>query len=463
MKFTGKEIISLVSICIGSFLIILDTNIVNIIIPPLRKQLDLTISQTSWVVNSYVLAFASLLLLFARLSKRIGAKNAFILGITIFMVGSLFCGLSETYYELLVSRIIQGMGAALFAPVATTLLSSTVTEQKKRVIAFGIWSGTSGIGFAFSPMIGGLLNEVWGWKSIFFINLPFTVIVIATAFTAIKDIKKEKVSIFIKEQITVVLLIFTFVYITHEYKMINQSPLLFLTGFLLLLSFGWNYSKKFTQDLTHVVQRQMFSKLNISSLINGVTYNFSIYGIMYFISIYYQESLHLSSLETGIEFLPLTLSAMLISSFLSPVLVNKFGETLTQELCLFAIISGSLILFVYFTILKVPVLLLTSFILLGFSGAIAPVLINAAFLATDKIYHNEMSSLVNLSRQMGSILSVMTVSIMLDFFLKETVIQYFLLCTIILSVIAYLYLSWANKFWIQSFLCIDKKDRIHTQ
>ncbi|RAS75639.1 MFS transporter [Priestia endophytica] len=463
MKFTRKEIISLVSICIGSFLIILDTNIVNIIIPPLRKQLDLTISQTSWLVNSYVLAFASLLLLFARLSKRIGAKNAFVSGITIFMIGSLFCGLSETYYELLVSRIIQGIGAALFAPIATTLLSSTVTEPKKRAIAFGIWSGTSGIGFAFSPMIGGLLNEVWGWQSIFFINLPFTLIVIVTAFMAIKDIKKENISIFIKEQITVVLLIFTFVYVTHEYKMINQSPLLFIIGFLILLTFGWNYSKKFKQDLTHVVQRQMFSKLNISSLINGFTYNFSIYGIMYFISLYYQESLHLSSLETGIEFLPLTLSAMLISSFLSPVLVNKFGKTLTQELCLFAIISGSIILFVYFTISKVPVLIPASFILLGFSGAIAPVLINAAFLATDKIYHNEMSSLVNLARQMGSILSVMTVSIMLDLFLRETVIQYFLLCTIILSAIAYIYLSWANKCGIQSFSCIDKKDRIHTQ
>ncbi len=75
MRFTRQEIISLIGICIGSFLIILDTNIVNIIIPELRKQLDLTISQTSWVLNSYVLAFASLILLFAKFSKRIGAKK----------------------------------------------------------------------------------------------------------------------------------------------------------------------------------------------------------------------------------------------------------------------------------------------------------------------------------------------------------------------------------------------------
>src|SRR5690625_4640652 len=149
MKYTRQEMISLASICIGTFLIILDTNIVNIIIPDLRMQLDLTISQASWVVNSYVLAFASLILFFARFSKRMGAKNAFITGIAIFMIGSLFCGLSETYGELVISRVIQGIGAALFAPIATKLLSSTMKEPQKRAIAFGIWSGTSGIGLAF--------------------------------------------------------------------------------------------------------------------------------------------------------------------------------------------------------------------------------------------------------------------------------------------------------------------------
>jgi DHA2 family methylenomycin A resistance protein-like MFS transporter len=236
-----------------------------------------------------------------------------------------------------------------------------------------------------------------------------------------------------------------------------------MTGFLMLLFLGWNYGKKFKQNLTHVVQRQMFSRLNISSLINGFTYNFSIYGIIYFISIYYQENLHLSSLETGIKFLPLTLSAMLLSSFLSPILVNKFGKTLTQQLCLFAIISGSIILLVYFSITKVPPLIPASFILLGFSGAIAPVLMNAAFLATDEMYHNEISSLVNLARQMGSILSVMIVSIMLELLPKEIVIQYFLLCTIIIPILAYTYLSWANSFSIKSFRYSNKKDSTHHQ
>jgi DHA2 family methylenomycin A resistance protein-like MFS transporter len=457
MRFTRQEIISLLSICIGSFLIILDSNIVNIIIPDLREQLNLTISQSSWIVNSYVLAFASLILFFARWSKRIGAKNAFIAGITVFMVGSLFCGLSESYTNLLVSRIIQGIGAALFAPIATKLLSSIIIEPQKRAIAFGIWSGTSGIGFAFSPLVGGFLNELWGWQSIFFINIPFVVIVIITAFIAIKDVNKEDVSLFLKEQIMVVFFIVTFVYVTHEYKIIDQSPLLLTVGSFMFLFFGWKYSLKFLQGQTNVISRQMFTKLNISNLINGFTYNFSIYGIMYFLSLYFQENLHLSSFETGIKFLPLTLSGMLISSFLSPILVNKLGKTFTQQLCLLAIIAGSILLFIYFIISAVPIFIAISFILLGSSGAIAPVLMNAAFLATNKIYHNEISSLINLVRQMGSILSVMTVSILLDLFAKETTILYFLLVTIVVPIMAYIYSSWANKPEIQSYPCITKR------
>lgn len=462
MKYSQQKLISLVSICIGTFLIILDTNIVNILIPELRREMDLTISQTSWIVNSYVLAFASLILLFARISKRIGAKNAFIFGITIFMIGSILCGLSDVYVELVIARIIQGIGAALFAPIATKLLSSTVTEPKKRAIAFGVWSGTSGMAFAFSPMVGGFLNELWGWQSVFLINIPFSLIVILTASIAIKDVKKEQTSLFMKEQIMIVLLMLTFVYITHEYKRMYETPFLLIAGILLLLILGSIYSRKFQQNLTHVIQRQMFSRLNISSLLNGFTYNFSIYGIMYFLSIYFQDNLYLSSLETGIKFLPLTVSAMLISSFLSLILVNRIGQTFTQQLCLFAIICGSSILCIYFGISGVPSFILISFILLGFSGAIAPVLMNTAFLTTSKMYHNEISSLVNLLRQMGSIIGIMIVSIMLHFFESKIAILYFLLLTMLSSSIAYLYLVWAHKMEERSFKCNDKITGSHT-
>lgn len=446
MRFTKQEILSCISICIGSFLIILDTNIVNIIIPDLKEDLGLTISQTSWAVNSYVLAFASLILLFARVSKRMGAKTAFVLGIVVFMIGSLFCGLSESYPELLVHRVIQGIGAALFAPVATSLLSLTVTEPRKRAVVFGIWSGTSGLGFAFSPIVGGFLNEVWGWQSIFFINIPFTLIVAALGIIGIKDIKKMKVPVYLKEQSLVFVIILSFVFMTHEYEMLFQRSLLLticLMAALLVLLFI--YGKRIRGNLTHVLQRNMFVKLNVSSLINGFTYNFSIYGIMYFLSIYFQDSLHLTSLEAGIKFLPLTLSGMLLSSFLSPILVDKLGTTVTQQLCLLAIMIGSIPLVVYFSAVESPILISISFITLGFSGSIAPVLMNAAFLSTKEEYHNEISSLVNLMRQLGSILGVMIVSILIDITSGKTAILYFLLLTVAIPALSYWCIDWASK------------------
>lgn len=106
----------------------------------------------------------------------------------------------------------------------------------------------------------------------------------------------------------------------------------------------------------------------------------------FFLSIYFQENLHLSSLDTGIKFLPLTITEMLLSLFLSPVLVNKFGQAITQQMCLFAIVAGSALLSFYFLITPIPYLIPVSFFFLGFSGSIAPVLTSVAFVATKEEY-----------------------------------------------------------------------------
>lgn len=256
-----------------------------------------------------------------------------------------------------------------------------------------------------------------------------------------------------KEQIAVVLLIFTFVFITHEYKSILESPLFPTMCIIVLLVVGFIYARKFKLNQTHVVSSPMFSRSNFGTLINGFTYNFSIYGIMYFHSIYFQESLHLSSLETGIKFLPLTISAMLISSFMSPFLVAKLGKAVTQQLCLSSIITGSSLLLILFGIAAVPGIVAVSFVILGFSGAIAPVLMNAAFSSTKEIYHNEISSLVNLARQMGSISGVVIVSILLDLFVNVMAIMFFLPLTMLISFIAYKYTVWNQKSETGSLDC----------
>lgn len=449
IRYSSQEIISLVSICVGSFLIILDTNIVNIIIPDLRSDLSLTVQETSWVINSYVLAFASLILFFARVSKRIGAKNAFLAGITIFMIGSFFCGISSTYEELLLSRILQGVGAALFAPIATTLLSSTVIEPRKRALSFGIWSGTSGLGFAFSPILGGFLNELWGWQSIFLINIPFTGLVIVTALIAIKENRRIKVPMILKEQLIVFTLIILFVYYTHEYKLVQREELIFFIGISLFLTLGFRYILKFKKNSTFLLPKEMFTKLNVVSLANGFTYNFSIYGIMFFLSIYFQENLHLSSLDTGIKFLPLTITGMLLSLFLSPVLVNKFGQAITQQMCLFAIVAGSALLFFYFLVTPILYLIPVSFFFLGFSGSIAPVLTSVAFVATKEEYQKEISSILNLIRQLGSIVGVTAVSILLNLTGKEAAILYYLSFTTLIAFASYMHMIRAQKREVQ--------------
>lgn len=165
----------------------------------------------------------------------------------------------------------------------------------------------------------------------------------------------------------------------------DQEELIFFIGISLFLSLGFRYILKFKKNTTFLLPKEMFTQLNVVSLANGFTYNFSIYGII-FLSIYFQENLHLSSLDTGIKFLPLTITEMLLSLFLSPVLVNKFGQAITQQMCLFAIVAGSALLSFYFLITPIPYLIPVSFFFLGFSGSIAPVLTSVAFVATKEEY-----------------------------------------------------------------------------
>ncbi|WP_336164855.1 MFS transporter [Enterococcus faecalis] len=224
----------------------------------------------------------------------------------------------------------------------------------------------------------------------------------------------------------------------------DQEELIFFIGISLFLSLGFRYILKFKKNTTFLLPKEMFTQLNVVSLANGFTYNFSIYGII-FLSIYFQENLHLSSLDTGIKFLPLTITGMLLSLFLSPVLVNKFGQAITQQMCLFAIVAGSALLSFYFLITPIPYLIPVSFFFLGFSGSIAPVLTSVAFVATKEEYQKEISSILNLIRQLGSIVGVTAVSILLNLTGKESAILYYLSFTTLIAFASYVHMIRAQR------------------
>ncbi len=162
----------LVAICLGYFMVILDTMVVNVALPALSRGLHASTSGLQWVVDAYSLVFAALLLSGGALADRRGAKAVFQAGIAIFALSSLACGLAPSTTVLVAARCTQGVGAALCVPASLSLLQAAYPDQAARRRAFGIWGAVAGIAAGAGPVVGGALVSGLGWRAVFSVNVP---------------------------------------------------------------------------------------------------------------------------------------------------------------------------------------------------------------------------------------------------------------------------------------------------
>jgi EmrB/QacA subfamily drug resistance transporter len=170
---------TLAVLCLSLLMAVLDTTIVNVALPTLDQALGASASGLEWIVDSYTLAFAGLLLLGGALGDRYGRHRALRAGLLTFAAGSLAAALSSDAGELIAARALMGAGAALLMPATLSILSSVFPDPRERAKAIGFWSAVSGLGVALGPTLGGLLLEHFGWSSIFLINVPLVAFAIA--------------------------------------------------------------------------------------------------------------------------------------------------------------------------------------------------------------------------------------------------------------------------------------------
>jgi MFS family permease len=160
-------------------LVVLDASIVNIALPSLGSELQLSTYTLSWVITAYVLPFGGLLLLGGRLSDRFGHRKLFMAGVAGFAFASAVAGLATSGTWLLTARAVQGASAALLAPAALALVTKLFADPRDRAKALGIWGAVAGIGSAAGVLLGGVLTSSFGWSSVFYVNVPVSILVIA--------------------------------------------------------------------------------------------------------------------------------------------------------------------------------------------------------------------------------------------------------------------------------------------
>src|ERR1700690_206559 len=177
----------LLTVIIGTFLGRLDQTIVNLALPKIINDFSITVSAAGWIATAYILANAVFVPIWGKLGDTIGRKKVYILGFSIFILGSLLAGLAWNLPSLIVFRIIQAIAGSADYPTAMAILAVTFKETKERAQALGIWSSSFAAAAVFGPLIGGPLIDNFGWRSIFLLNLPVGLIGLAMALLFVKE------------------------------------------------------------------------------------------------------------------------------------------------------------------------------------------------------------------------------------------------------------------------------------
>ncbi len=172
-ELTHRRRMLVLAICCMSLLIVsIDNTILNVALPAMQRDLHASTSGLQWAIDAYTLVLAALLMLAGSTADRIGRKRVFMTGLVVFTLGSLLCSLAPDLTSLVVFRMIQAVGGSMLNPVAMSIITNTFTDPRERARAIGVWGAVVGISMAAGPLVGGLLVESVGWRSIFWVNLP---------------------------------------------------------------------------------------------------------------------------------------------------------------------------------------------------------------------------------------------------------------------------------------------------
>ena len=315
-------------------IVILDTSIVNVALPPIAADLGTGLTGLQWVVSAYTLTFASLLLSGGALGDRLGARQVYLAGLAIFACASALCGLAGGLPLLVVARVLQGVGATLLVPSSLTLINGAFPDAKQRAGAIGVWAGCGGVAMAAGPLIGGMLIQFLGWRSLFWINIPVIVLGIGLTLriTAVRPLISQRQMDYAGQGAVIVALATSVAVLIEGARLGWHSG--WVLGGIAVAAASWlmfvAIERRGRQPM--LPPAPVFSASAWVSLVSALVF----YGAFFLLSLYFQTVRGWSPLQSGLAFLPLTIMVTL-GSFVSGRLVQAFGAG--------RVVYGSLLLY----------------------------------------------------------------------------------------------------------------------
>ncbi len=324
--------LALVVIATAQLMIILDATIVNVALPHIQRALGFTGTSLEWIVTAYSLAFGSLLLLGGRLGDMYGRRRIFIIGVSVFSIGSLLGGFATTEWWLLAARSIQGAGGALAAPTALALIATTFPMGPERNRALGVYAGMSGAGGAIGLLLGGILTSYVSWRWVFFVNVPIGIAVVSLApFALATSARAARSRLDIPGVITstagLALLVYGLTHaaagsdgVSHWGEPLTIGCLaasaLFLIAFVLI---------EMRTRHPELPLRLLGSRRRTGAYVTMLFLATALFSVFFFLTLYIQTVWGFSPIKAGIAWLPFPVTIIVVSMIVARVLVTRIG------------------------------------------------------------------------------------------------------------------------------------------
>ncbi|MGW7045503.1 MFS transporter [Streptomyces avermitilis] len=407
-----RRLLVLAICCLSLLIVSLDNTVLNVALPSMQKELHASVAGLQWTIDAYTLVLASLLMLAGSTADRIGRRRVFRTGLVLFTLGSVLCSLAPNLESLVAFRMVQAVGGSMLNPVAMSIITNTFTEPRERARAIGVWGGVVGISMAAGPIVGGLLVDTVGWRSIFWINLPVGLVALLLTWRYVPESRAPKarrpdpVG-----QLLVIALLGSLTYAIIEAPSSGAAEIVAFGGTALaaLIALLW-YEPRRAEPL---IDLRFFRSAPFSgATVVAVSAFAALSGFLFLSTLYLQNVRGLSALHAGLWMLPMAVMCFVCAP-LSGRLVGSRGprfSLLTAGIAMTA--SG--VLFAAFRAETSDVTLVIGYVLfgVGFGFVNAPIT-NTAVSGMPRAQAGVAAAIASTSRQIGGTLGVAVVGAVL--------------------------------------------------
>ncbi|MER5459540.1 MULTISPECIES: MFS transporter [unclassified Streptomyces] len=414
-ELTYRRRLVVLAICAMSLLIVsLDNTILNVALPSIQKEFHASVAGMQWTIDAYTLVLASLLMLSGSTADRIGRRRVFQTGLVLFTVGSLLCSLAPNLESLIAFRMVQAVGGSMLNPVAMSIITNTFTDPRERARAIGVWGGVVGISMAAGPLVGGVLVDSIGWRSIFWVNLPVGIAAILLTWRYVPESRAPKprrpdpVG-----QLLVMALLGSLTYAIIEAPSAGRhSPVILALSAVAALALAGLllYEPRRTEPL---IDLRFFRSAPFSgATVIAVCAFASLGGFLFINTLYLQDVRGLSAMDAGLYMLPMA-AMTFICAPLSGRLVGSRGPRLPLMIAGIAM-AASGVLFAAFEAETSDALLFLGFFLFGLGfGMVNVPITNTAVSGMPRSQAGVAAAVASTSRQIGQTLGVAVIGAVL--------------------------------------------------